>query len=381
MTGRLTVPRRAALTAVLAAVLSGGMVIAPALAMAAPGQARAANITTGAARAAAGAAPAQSAPAAPWPVTVTVRTVPALPGVRFTLDGTALTTGRDGTATHTGQHNFGQHTLRLTGSTVVRQDRQYRFTRWAGQRDPDQAFRATVHGLPMRADYAITAAFSVWCPVTPHFTDQHGRRLDPARMAAVTVRSDTGQAASLRPSGTTWLQCARPVARGSTLRSQDVQYSVQRVLVSGANVVHAGIERFWPGRTQKPTITGYFHDLTITAHDALFGGGTGQEALITLPDHTVVAEPLGPGHTAVLSNLPQGSYQVRVKAGGAIVSAQTVRLSRDVTVDLTAVSRADLAALGGGLFVAVAGLPLLSGPRRRWVAGHLRRLRKGAGSA
>ena len=355
MTGKLGLPGRTA----LAVALSGVVVIAPALAVAAPGPARAAT-------------------AAPWPVTLTIRTIPALPDVRFELDGVALTSGPDGMAAHTDQHNFSRHTLRLLDRTIVRQDRQYRFARWAGQRDPDQAFRATVRGLPMRADYTITAAFSIWCPVTPRFTDQHGRVLDPAQIAQVTVRSDTGQPASLRPSGTTWLQCTRPVARGSTLRSQDVQYSVQSVMVSGTNVVHAGIERFWPTRTRAPTIVGYFHNLTITAHDALFGGGTGQEALVTLPDHTVVAEPFGPGYAATLSNLPQGSYQVRVKAGGAIVSAQTLRLSRDVTVDLTAVSPIDLVALGGGLFAAMVGLPLLSGSRRRWVAGRLRRIRKGA---
>jgi hypothetical protein len=361
MTGKLTLPRRAA----LAGALSGVVVIAPALAVAAPGPAWAVT--------------AVAAPAAQSPVTLTIRTIPALRGIRFTLDGVALTSGPGGTAAHTEQHNFSQHTLRLLDSTVVRQDRQYRFTRWAGQRDPDQAFRATVHGLPMRANYTITAAFSVWCPVTPRFTDQHGRALYPAQIAQVTVRSDTGQTASLRPSGTTWLQCTRPVARGSTLHSQDVQYSVQNVMVSGTNVVRAGIERFWPGRTRAPTIVGYFHDLTITAHDALFGGPTGQETLVTLPDHTVLTEPLGPRHTATLSNLPQGSYRVQVKAEGAIVSTQTLRLSRDMTVDLTAVSPIDLAALGGGLLAAVVGLPLLSGSRRRWVAGHLRRRRKRAG--
>jgi hypothetical protein len=356
MTSKLALSRQA----VLAAALSGVMVITPALAVVTPRPARAATV-------------------APSPVTLTVRTVPALPDVRFMLDGAALTTGGDGTAAHTGQHNFSQHTLRLLDSTVVQHDRRYRFTRWAGQRDPDQAFGATVDGLPMRADYTVTAAFSVWCPVTPRFTGQHGRVLDPAHIAQVTVRSDAGQSASLRPSGTTWLQCSRPVARSSTVRSQQVQYSVQNVMVSGTNVVHAGIERFWPARTRAPRITGYFHDLTITAHDALFGGGAGREALVTLPDHTVVAEPLGPGHTATLRNLPQGSYQVRVKAGGAIVSTQTLRLSRDVTVDLTAVSLIDLLALGGGLFAAVVGLPLLSGSRRRWVTGHLQRFRKRTG--
>ena len=82
-----------------------------------------------------------------------------------------------------------------------------------------------------------------------------------------------------------------------------------------------------------------------------------------MPDHTVRRVPLGPGHTATLRNLPQGNYRVDVKAGGAVVSAQTVRLSRSENgVNLAAVSPGDLAVVGGAaLVIGLAGLPLLSG--------------------
>ena len=316
-----------------------------------------------------------------FPVTITVRTVPLLAGVRFTFDGKVMTTGGKGEASRTEPHNFSRHTLRLVDTGVSRGDRRYQFVRWAGQRDPDQAFRPTVHGLPMRANYTVTAAFAVRCPVTPRLTYQRGAPIDPARISRMTVRSDTGLAAALNPAGSTWLTCQTPIYRGSTIISHPLTYSVQSVEISGANVVHAGIERFQPASNSSPAIVGYFYDLTISAHDALFGSPTGSEAIVTLPNGLVRRVLLGTGHTAVLSNLPQGYYRVQVKAGASIVSAQGLRLSRDETVNLTAVSAADLAAVGGALAVAVAGLPLLSRARRRRVIGRLRRQRKEAVSA
>jgi hypothetical protein len=317
----------------------------------------------------------------PWPVTITIRTLPALPGIRFTFDGTSLVTGPGGVVSHTERHNFSKHTLTLVSTRIGTAGRRYAFARWAGQRDPNQAFVPTVRGLPMRADYTVTAAFGALCPVTPHFTDQSGRPLDPRRITLVTLRSDTGRPASLRPAGTSWLRCARAVLRGSALSSRVVRYSVQSVMYSGTNIVHAGVQRFSSARDPEPTIVGYFHDLTIAAHDALFGGGTGTVALVTLPDHSLRSVPLGPGHATTLSNLPQGTYRVDVKAGSAIISAQSLRLSRNESVNLTAVSRGDLAVIGGTVLFIAAGLPLLSGTRRKRVLGLLRRRRRTAASA
>jgi hypothetical protein len=241
----------------------------------------------------------------------------------------------------------------------------------------------------MRANYTITAGFAVDCRVTPSFSYQQGGALDPARISAVTLRANTGQQQSLRPAGATWLQCEVPVYRDSKLSSRPVRYSVQTIMVGGTNITSAGAQRFEPDISPRPTLVGYFHDLTITAHDALFGGPTGSEAVVTMPDLSVRTLALGPGHRITLRSLPQGEYQVEVKAGRSQISMQSVRLSHDQVVNLTAVSPADLATVGGVVIVIMAGLPLLSRQRRTWVLGHsrhlrtelIRRLRRGNASA
>ena len=308
----------------------------------------------------------------PWPITITVRTVPSLPGVRFVFDGIPIVTGPGGRTSVTEQHNFSAHTLTLADTKLSASGRQYTFVRWAGQRDPDQAFRPTVQGLPMRADYAVTASFAVMCPVNPRLAQQDGAALAANRVAQITLRNNLGQPATLRPAGTTWLPCSWPVYRDSLLSSTDLQYSVQSMLVSGSNTVHVGVERFKPSRTPNPKLTGYFYVLTITAHDAIFGGAVGSYALLTMPDRTVRRVPLGPRHVATVSNLPQGNYQVQIKARGASVSAQTFRLSKDQTANLAAVTRGDIALVGGALLAGLVGIPLLSRTRRRRIFAFLR---------
>jgi hypothetical protein len=308
----------------------------------------------------------------PWPITITIRTVPSLPGVRFAFDGTPIVTGPQGSTSVTEQHNFTAHSLKLAETQLSASGRRYTFVRWAGQRDPDQAFRPTVQGLPMRANYTVTASFAVMCPVSPRLAQQDGAALAAARVAQITLRNNLGQPAALRPSGTTWLPCSWPVYRGSLLSSTDLQYSVQSMLVSGTNTVHAGVERFRPSRTPNPKLTGYFYTLAITAHDAIFGGVVGSYALLTMPDRTVRRVPLGPRHVATVSNLPQGDYQVQIKARGASVPAQTFRLSKDQTANLAAVTRNDIAVVCGALLAGLTGIPLLSRTRRRRIFAFLR---------
>jgi hypothetical protein len=308
----------------------------------------------------------------PWPITITIRTVPSLPGVRFVFDGTPIVTGPRGSTSVTEQHNFSAHTLTLADPQLNASGRRYTFVRWAGQRNPDQAFRPTVQGLPMRADYTVTASFAVMCPVSPRLAQQNGAALAATRVSRITLRNNLGQPATLRPSGTTWLPCSWPVYRDSLLSSTDLQYSVQSMLVSGSNTVHVGVERFKPSRTPNPELTGYFYALTITAHDAIFGSAMGSYALLTMPDRTVRRVPLGPRHAATVTDLPQGNYQVQIKARGASAPAQTLRLSKDQTANLAAVSRGDIAVAGGALLAGLAGIPLLSRSRRRRIFAFLR---------
>lgn len=301
----------------------------------------------------------------PWPVTVTIRTVPKLPGIGFLFDGVPLATGPDGAASVTERHNFSAHTLSLAQTQVSGPGRRYTFVRWAGQRDPDQAFRPVVHGLPMRADYTVTASFAVDCRVSPRLARQDGTALPGSQVSRITLRSSLGQIVPMRPDGATWLRCAVPVYRDSRLSSHPVKYSVQDMVVGGGNVVHAGVERFTPSRASSPRLTGFFYALTITAHDALLGGPVGSYAVLTMPDRTIRRVKLGPGHTATVSGLPLGDYRVQVKAGGARISTQLVHLSRNETVNLAAISQTDITVIAGILVAGLAGIPLLSRTRRQ----------------
>jgi len=310
----------------------------------------------------------------PWPITLTVRTVPALPGVEFTFDGVQLVTNQQGVTSFTQRHDFSAHTLGLSHTEVAVSGRRYTFLRWAGQRDPNQAFRPTVHGLPMRADYTVTASFATACPVSPRLVEENGTPLPAGEVSRITLLNSLGQNVNLSPTGRTWLPCGWPVYRDSLLSSRSLQYSVQSVIVSGTNVVHGGVERFSPSQTSHLKITGFFYALTITAHDAVFGSSLGDYALLTMPDRTVRKVGLGPRHTATIGDLPLGDYQVRVKAGSASVSAVTVHLSRDRTANLTAVTRTDILIVCVALGIGVAGAPLLSRTRRSRVRGRIRRV-------
>ncbi|HKT04200.1 MAG TPA: hypothetical protein VJT31_32145 [Rugosimonospora sp.] len=302
----------------------------------------------------------------PWPVTVTVQTVPALPGVRLALDGRTLVTGASGRATYTAEHNFARHTLTLLDTAVDQPTRRYRFTRWAGQRDPNQAFRTSVTGLPMRANYTVTAAFTVQYPVTAHLLDQHGAPLDLSRVSAVTVKSDTGRILPLPTTGAVWLDGITPEYRRSALVESTVYYSVQALTMSGTNIVDAGKQRFTPAQGQRVTVTGQLHDLTITARDALFRDPLGATAAVTGPDGVVTAVPFDATHTAHLTNLPRGPYHVTVRGARGVVLDEQFTLSRDKALRVAVLSTSDLSTLGtAGLLVAAALLLAGRGWARR----------------
>ncbi len=295
-----------------------------------------------------------------------------MPGVVFNFDGMRLVTNAAGEASVTEQHNFGLHTLSLVKPAFATRSRQYHFSRWTGQRDPRQALRPDLTGLPLRTSYTVTAGLTVLCPVTPRFVTQGGVTLDPRRISRVVLRSSSGGLTTLRPTGTTWLTCVQPVDKDSALSLRSVTYAVEAVDFSGTNIAKVGAIRFRPVQAAHPVLTTYFYDLTITAKDAIFGSATGAVALVTMPDHSIRQVPLGPFHIATLTNLPQGYYQVRIRAGRGVVQVQDLHLSRTTTVDLTVVSVTDLVLVGGTVTAAIFCLPLLSRERRKWLRNALR---------
>jgi hypothetical protein len=322
-----------------------------------------------------GAAPAQAATTdprphphrKPWPITVTVQTVPRLANVRLTFDGTSLTTNAAGRASITQEHNFGSHTLTLATPSLNLPTRQYRFARWAGQRDPSQAFRPSLTGLPMRADYTITAAFSVLYPVRPGFTDQSGHPLDLSRISSVTIKSDSGQTTNVEPNKPIWLTGQVPIYRSSTVVEEDVSYSLQSIMMDGTNIVDAGRQRFTPSTATPVTFVGQMHTLTVSANDAIYGAQVGDIADITYPDGTVLTVPFGPDHTATLTSVPRGTYTISVRGAHGIVMVEQVALSRDKAVAIGVLTTGDLLTIGS-LGLAIAAALLFIGRLRRRTA-------------
>ncbi len=312
----------------------------------------------------------------PWPITMTLKTVPALAGVRFTVDGQQLVTGANGMTSYTAQHDFASHRLSIISDSVTTADKRYKFHRWAGQRDPNQAFLRTVSGLPMRANYVVTAAFTVQRQVQPRVVRQDGGALDPAEVQKMEVRSDIGERVELRLGKPTWLDEVRPAFHHGALSAEPAYYSLQSVIVRSSNVVDAGRQRFTPASTRNPTFTTQFHDLVITGHDAIFKTKLGTSATVTFPDGGKLTVPLNAEHTARLTNLPRGTYTVTIEAGRGIVGVQQFSLSRDKVADLIVITALDLVLLLGLLLGIAVGLLVIGRQYWRQLASRPRRRRE-----
>jgi len=310
----------------------------------------------------------------PW-VTVTVQTVPALPGVRMRFDQWSMVTNEDGRASVTVAHNFASHTLELIDTTVTASDRRYEFVRWAGQRDPDQAFLPTLTGLPTRMNYTITAAYSVHFPVTTTFRDEEGEEVRPDEVTSVQLRSDAGKTVDLTPGETTWVLGVMPSYTRGVVHLSDVSYSVHSVIVRGSNVVDAGRLKFDPSAGKDLVITIPFHRLTVRTRDAMFGGPSGSAVKVTGPDGVTYTIGLWEDGTTVVPRLPRGKYLLDLQGAHGIVMSREVSISRDIEVELVVVGWIDLVVvILSGLTLAI-GLLLVGRPRwRRAVGAALRRI-------
>jgi hypothetical protein len=91
--------------------------------------------------------------------------------------------------------------------------------------------------------------------------------------------------------------------------------------------------------------------LTVQGDDLLGGKPAGKSLLLTYPDHSVVQVPFDAHHQARITDLPRGTYKLRVR-GGLIGLTTQVRLSRNQLVTQIVVTKGDVLVIG----LAVVGL-------------------------
>ncbi len=293
----------------------------------------------------------QPAGAAPGGPALIVRTIPAFSNVPVTFDRHRLRTAVDGTLRIV-PGDWTNLRRRIRVSTVWRDGRRIRFSRWIGHIDKTEA--------PGR-DIEVAAAFDVDYLVRFRFVDPDGRPVPYGRISQVELRGATGAVINLtgqRLRRPLLLWGSRVVTLHAGLQLKDVYYRLQSVRMRGANVVNQSQQRYIPSQSRSFEVRLLFFDATVAVRDALFGSPVGAAVRVRYPDGSRERHPLTAARTVTIRSLPRGQYDLTVEGMGLPVSSP-VAVTRDQTIPLKFVTWLDVAA---GLLAALAflvGLPLL----------------------
>jgi len=299
---------------------------------------------------------------------VTLRTVPATPGVRIRSGGRIFRTDAGGHVTLA---------LSDAAASPITQPRRPSF--------------ALPEVLPTRLPSGAVARFggffnggrtiglSLHTRNRLDYVRLDGTPIPPSRVGKAELKSSTGLRVTVRGGVTPELQATRVVRGRSGLRSQPIEYAVESVDVGGGNVVHRAQRRFTPIDTRVLKVPLLLYALRFTSADALFGNPVGSSVSLRYPDGHVARLPLHGGQAEALG-LPRGEYSVRVHAPGYSFE-RPVSLSRDQLVDLQVVSFVDFAVVlgtvgAGALALLIVGRPLLRRRLRRLLGLPLGRARR-----
>jgi len=294
--------------------------------------------------------------------TLRVQTVPALEGIPIAVDGRILRTDERGAAELLAEVPVVGDTASLRG--VVRSLTVLGAKVGPGVRaDLGRWYAIGGWRRPVADRYVLHAALDVSYTVTPRFVESSGRQVDRGRVSSVVVRSSDGTLHAFKGSQDLRLHGTRVARIGSHLRAKDIQYSLQRVIVDGANVVNRGELRFRPRRARELTMRLRFYPARFVVRDAFFGFSTGSAIRLRFPDGRVERHELGRGGEVRLPSLPRGNYEVEVEAPG-VLSKTPVSLSRGQQVELKVVSYLDLAIAALAILAVSVLLPLAARPDR-----------------
>ena len=285
------------------------------------------------------------------PALLEVRTVPALPGTRFTLDGREFTTGQDGIA-QIGVDRMGVYSLTVSAGDTIAPRLRSEFAGW------DDGEYALERSVKIPAKGVLGAGFNLHYLVTPRFADSQDREVDPARVSSLTLTSSIGRRQTVDRIQPFWIQGSRVVDGPESLEQREITYTVERVLVDGANVVNQSQQRLVSSAGSDWTIQVLFYSAHFIARDALFGFPTGSGILLSFPDGHSQTLQLGSGGEVTVDALPRGQYRVKLEGPG-FASTRPLALSRSQDVSILLVSYLDLGIIFGFLALVALGLLLL----------------------
>jgi hypothetical protein len=278
-----------------------------------------------------------------------VRSVPALPDLRFLLNGKSFLSNAEGVA-EVGSTEYGSHELEVEASGLLGNGTRWRFKRW--ERDHFD-HRRTV-STPMEG--SLQAGFELTYPVSFRFEDDDGGSIDPSRIARMSLRDGDGVLRVYENGPPRELVGNRLVRRLTGLESLDVSYSLESVEIDGSNVVSSGKQRITPARDRVSTLQLRLYPARFRARDHLFGFGLGSGIRLQYPDGSNREFPFSGGHDLEVPALARGLYRVEVLGAGGIAPPTLVSLSRPQEIVLPVISYLDLAVILLGAAIAAATL-------------------------
>ena len=280
--------------------------------------------------------------AEPGPLPAVIQTNPPTPGMQFSVDGVRFAADSSGRAYPPATAVGTSHRVRAL-VTTLRPGVRARFDRWYGG--------------------GRVAALVLDHRVRLSFVDLAARAVDPDAVDSVTLLGSNGERRTFRGQTARWLRGNRVVPESGGRRSTLVSYAVERVVVTGANVVHRAQQRFFPAKASVVRLRLLLFSARFEVRDALLGFPIGSAVRLTFPDGRVRRFELGAGGDVTVSSLPRGDYRVSARALG-ISSSRPVALSGDQRVELRVVSWLDAAVVLLALASIAVGLLYARRPAR-----------------
>ena len=300
------------------------------------------------------------------PATFKVVTVPAVAGVTFQIDGNKFVSGKDGIAS-INIDKAGQYQLNVLLDQYINPSQLVKFGRWSVE-----SFQPS-RDILIPNDSVVQVGLNIYHQVTMKFIDLEGFPVDLSRISDISIRSIQGDVFSLKPGDTPWLPASRTTRTQNGLEETDLLYSVNSVTIDGSNVVNSAQQRFYAKLDDTWSISLLLYSMHITARDALFASPTGRSVDVIAPNGQSTNYLLDPSGRMDLHALARGIYHVNLIGSNGLGTSTPVALSRNQVVNLSIVTRLDMAVVGFGGIAFAVGLIIYGRP---WLLNFLLRKRR-----
>jgi hypothetical protein len=316
-----------------------------------------------------------ASPARAAGLTLTVKAVPALQGLDFTVDGQRYTTPKSGVVAI--QVAAGTH--RVVALPWRHRDRGIRvaFSRWSDDSFTPARTVTVDRSRTLQVGYGVSYLRGLSFFDCVKLEDRHGcdgrsRPVSPRRVTSVTFANSVGEKFVFRSNQRRWLEGVRVARRLNGLEETLITYSVMQVMVGGSDVVNQAQQRFYLATSKKPLFGSLpvarktfrirlsLYDAHFSTHDLLLRGPIGQVLQLTYPDGRKRDVSLDHGEVS-LRSMPRGLYKVKVKTSAGIPMEVPVSLSKNQDMQLKVISYADV----GGSFLLFALVSIVLVTARR----------------